>query len=172
MHGSARTDFPVGMTFTNGSLYSVGFWDGMASGFPPTMVNDPDALIARIELNGSITFFNTYASATAQLLSIRPSPGGLIAAGQLRGSVDLGGGVLTSQGSDGLLVEVDPNGVHRHSLAFGGAGDELLTDVQIDRDGSWVISGGTTGTLDLGGGMSAVSVGGFDGVIARIAPRW
>ncbi|MBK8257202.1 MAG: hypothetical protein IPK82_31580 [Polyangiaceae bacterium] len=95
--------------------------------------------------------------------------GNVIAAGDFRGSMDLGGGPLTTAGqydSDLFLAKFDPNGNHIYSKRFGdaesmGQWGEELNDLTVDVNGNAVISGSYEGTVNFGGGALTTSNGGF-----------
>jgi hypothetical protein len=96
--------------------------------------------------------------------------GNIVIAGVLRGSVDLGKGVLTSAGEgDLLLAELGPSGAVIWNRRFGDArnqGGGLLAAASQGPSGEILLAVGFTGSLDLGGGV-LTSAGAADVCVAR-----
>lgn len=84
--------------------------------------------------------------------------GNILLTGELARRVDFGGGPLGNDGmgdgiGDGFVVKLDPQGRHVWSKGYGSRGqDELGTHVVADAAGNVLLSGNTTGVVDLGGG--------------------
>lgn len=89
--------------------------------------------------------------------------------GNFSGTVDLGGGALTSAGQrDLFLARLTSQGAHVWSKAYGGAGDETAGDLAaLPLDAGLVLTGGAQGTIDLGRGP-LVTAGGNDVLLARL----
>jgi len=82
----------------------------------------------------------------------RDARGQLFVAGQLRGSVDLGTGPLTSAGSSDVLVaRLDSGGRALWGRRFGDAGMQNVTRLASDSAGGVFLTGGFTETLDFDG---------------------
>jgi len=93
--------------------------------------------------------------------------GNVILVGRFSGTVDFGGGDLTSVGgADVVLAKYGPGGAHLWSQRFGGTGHEYPFAVAVDAAGDIFITGYFPGTADFGGG-SLVSAGGNDIFIAK-----
>jgi hypothetical protein len=75
-------------------------------------------------------------------------------AGEMRGTVDFGGGGLTSNGQADIYVAVyaGTTGVHQWSNHWGAATSEIVNDVSEDPVGNLAISGTMFGSFDAGGG--------------------
>jgi hypothetical protein len=72
--------------------------------------------------------------------------------GSFSGSIDVGGGTLTSNGSsDILLVELRRDGTHVRSRSFGGAGSETMAGLAVNPAGTIAISGSLIGTWTFAG---------------------
>lgn len=78
----------------------------------------------------------------------------LAVAGEMRGSVDFGGGPLTSNGGADIYVAVyDPaTGAHQWSNHWGAATSEIVQALSRDASGNLLISGTMLGSFDAGGG--------------------
>ncbi len=87
--------------------------------------------------------------------------GNIIVVGQFSGSVDFGGGPLTTPNgnSDIFVAKFDPNGAHLWSQRYGANGIDGARSVAIDNLGNIVLTGSFQSTVDFGGGPF-VSVGG------------
>ncbi len=73
--------------------------------------------------------------------------------GYFRGSVDFGGGVLTSAGlSDIFLAKYDEGGNHVWSRRFGNTASQMGFAVTVGPGGEVAITGHTAGPVDFGGG--------------------
>lgn len=78
--------------------------------------------------------------------------GNVVLTAELRGTVDMGGGLRTGAGTlDVLLAKFDPNGDHLLSLVFGDSSMQQPIDLATDPDGNIVLTGWFSGTMDFGG---------------------
>lgn len=91
-----------------------------------------------------------------------------ILAGQLAGSVNFGGGVLTSQGQalDVVVAKFSPGGMHIGSKDFGDGSNQAVSSVDIDSAGRILMAGSFAGAVDFGGG--ALTASGADAFVARL----
>jgi len=88
--------------------------------------------------------------------------GNVFLAGYFTGTIDLGGGPLTSAGAEDIFVaKFNANGNHRWSRRFGDASSQKLRGVAFDHRGNVLITGGFMGTIDFGGGP-LTSAGSYD----------
>lgn len=93
--------------------------------------------------------------------------GNVLIAGAFDGTVDFGGGPMTTAGStDAFVAKFDPTGAHLFSRAFGDAGVQLGRGVAADVMGNFVLVGDSNGNIDLGGGVLP-RIGGFDTFIGQ-----
>jgi hypothetical protein len=87
--------------------------------------------------------------------------------GDFNGTVDFGGGGLTSAGgADIFLAKYDANGFHLWSKRFGSTGADAAHGVAVDADGNVFVTGYFSGTVDFGGG-GLTSAGGWDIFLAK-----
>jgi hypothetical protein len=111
-------------------------------------------------------FLVKYSSAGAHLWSKRiggtsgetggavgvDSGGNVIVAGNFQGTIDCGGGNLTSAGLGDLFVaKYSATGQHLWSKRFGGTGNDNVRGVAVDAAGDAVLTGDFTGTINFGG---------------------
>jgi hypothetical protein len=91
--------------------------------------------------------------------------GNVFLSGIFYGDLDLGGAVMTTQGSaDFFLASFDTDGNHRWTKSFGDASDQRGASwfLAPTADGGVVLAGWFSGTLDFGGGpRSSSAQGGF-----------
>ncbi len=87
----------------------------------------------------------------------------VLVAGQYRGSIDLGGGMLPTSGSSSsaFIVKYNPNGAHQWSHGFVGTGYSGGAAVAVDGAGSVLMTGSFSTFVDFGGGP-LVATGGTD----------
>jgi hypothetical protein len=89
----------------------------------------------------------------------------VILAGWFGGTVDLGGGPLTSSGDAGatpidvLVAKLAPDGTHLWSARYGDDDNQYATRVDVGSDDSIVVAGTYLGSLDLGSGPLVSSAG-------------
>ncbi len=82
------------------------------------------------------------------------SKGNVYVHGAFKGTVDFGGGALTSNGSsaDLFIASYTSKGVHRWSKRLGGPDGEQARGAVVDVKGNMFIMGNLWGNADLGGG--------------------
>lgn len=89
-------------------------------------------------------------------------------AAQVWGSIDFGGGPLSSvENWDIVLVSLAPDGTHRWSQRFGGAGYQEAADVVVTQSGDIYLSGEISGPVDFAGAL-LTPAGSWDAVLARV----
>jgi hypothetical protein len=93
----------------------------------------------------------------ASVFSVKPYLAGgasIAVAGEMRGTVDFGGGGLTSNGQADIYVAVyaGTTGAHQWSKHWGATTSEIVNDVSEDPAGNLAISGTMRGSFDAGGG--------------------
>jgi hypothetical protein len=95
--------------------------------------------------------------------------GSVFVAGTFEGSVDFGGGALTSAGMRDIFVtKYSATGAHLWSKRFGGSGDDAVMSLAADLAGDVVLSGKFQGSVNFGG-STLVSAGGDDAFLAKLS---
>ena len=137
-----------------------------------------DVFVARISPNGTITDARAFTGSDDQVTrAITVAPGGEIyLGGYLEGSVDFGGGELSSLGDRYVfVVTLDADLNHLWTARFGDAELERLFTVNVDSAGDVVVTGRFVGSLPFGDPLVAPS-GGSAGFVAKLSPdgepRW
>lgn len=96
--------------------------------------------------------------------------GDVVLAGYFEGTVDCGGGALTSAGMGDILVaKFAPDGTHLWSKRFGDATEQIIEAVAVDGSGNVIVAGWFLGTIDFGGG-ALTSAGSYDIFVAKLGP--
>lgn len=104
--------------------------------------------------------------------------GNIVVTGSFYGTVDFGGGAMTSAGdADGFLLKLDPQCNHLWSKRFGSTNVEGGVRVAVDDKGDVFLAAVAQGSVNLGQGELAASSDGLqDIVVAKFdacgAPAW
>lgn len=134
-----------------------------------TSAGNSDVFVARFGSGGSHAWSRRFGDADIQVATgVAVDPAGNVAvAGTFQGSVDFGGGALTSAGQyDLFLAKLEPAGTHLWSRRFGDAQPQVAVAVAVDALGDVFLAGGLVGSVDFGGG-SRTSAGSSDVFAAR-----
>lgn len=137
-----------------------------------TSGGNDDIFVAKFDPDGTHLWSNRYGDASAQYATDMAvdGSGNVTISGYLSGSVDFGGGVLTSAGSiDIFVAKFDPSGAHMWSDRFGDSDYQLVIDIACDASGNNIITGHFEGTVNFGGG-TLTSAGGTDAFVAAFDP--
>jgi len=92
--------------------------------------------------------------------------------GYFNGTVDFGGGALTSAGgTDVFLLRLDLYGAHWGSQRFGDTGTDVGYSTAFDDFSGYCVTGVFNGTVNFGGG-ALTSAGGSDIFVAGTVTAW
>src|SRR5437660_1605268 len=95
--------------------------------------------------------------------------GNVVVAGYFQGTIDCGGGPLTSAGlGDMFVAKYSATGQHLWSKRFGGTGDDYVHGIAVDGSGDVFLTGQFTNTIDFGG-PALTSAGYEDIFLAKIS---
>ncbi len=124
-----------------------------------------DGFIARFDASGAPLWSKTFGDAAAQSTDsvATDAQGNVYALGFFAGTINLGGGALTSLGSTDLyLVKYGPTGTHLWSKRFGDNANQSTTHgLAVDTSGNVLITGTAYGTFSFGG-ATLTTLGGGD----------
>jgi hypothetical protein len=82
--------------------------------------------------------------------------GNVLITGAFLGSIDFGGGALTSAGSEDIFAaKLDSDGMHVWSKGFGDASQQVGRAIAADSAGNVIVTGSLAGSADFGGGPLA-----------------
>ncbi len=128
-----------------------------------------DIFLAKLDPNGDHLWSKRFGDSSDQtaITVINDNANNLIITGSFEGTVDFGGGPLTSAGeSDIFLVKLDSNGNHLWSRNFGDSDHQSVSSTTVDNANNVIITGSFEGTVDFGGGP-LTSTGNVDIFIAK-----
>jgi hypothetical protein len=158
-----------------GSVVFVGGYDASISIGGNTLPSAGGRNVMVAELDGSTgnpVWSHGYADGANQqsvnAVAVDPS-GNILFTGQMAGSVDFGGGALTSVGgsANAFLVKLYGAGNYAWSQRFVGA--SMGTGVATDGAGNIALFGSFSGTLNIGA-KSVISAGKDDVFVAKLDP--
>ncbi len=160
----------------SGDVLATGQFLGNVSFGTTTLVNagGDDAWLTKLSSTGVPTWSFNFGSSAAPplytygLVLATDASGNAFLAGQLTGSADLGGGTLTSAGSDDVFItKRDANGAHLWSKRYGDSAAQYVLGEATDASGNLFVVGYFAGTIDFGTGP-LTSAGGMDIYIAKL----
>jgi fibronectin type 3 domain-containing protein len=166
-HTSVRAD-------SQGNLIAVGKFIGTINyaGTSLTAVGGYDFFIAKFTPSGTLSWVRSYGGAFDNIASSVAVDGSdnIIITGEFAGSMNVGGGTLTSgggnNGTDVFVAKYTPDGGHIWSKSFGGAYGNQANGVAVDKNNNVLVTGQYNFQADFGGGV-VQSAGGQDGFVAK-----
>ncbi|MCK6590533.1 MAG: SBBP repeat-containing protein, partial [Polyangiaceae bacterium] len=140
-----------------GNVYITGGFQGTIDlgGGPLTSAGGMDLFIAKFSSSGSHIWSKRFGNAFEQVgRGIAVDAGGNVyVTGYFGGSVDFGGGPLTSAGGrDIFVLKLNSAGTHVMSKRFGGALAEEGASIAVDGVSNIALAGIVESTVDFGGG--------------------
>lgn len=157
-----------------GNVFVTGYFNGDGDFGSGVLVSagNADAFIAKLGVDGAPLWSKSFGGAgddASQGLAV-DSAGNVVVTGHFNGSVDFGGGALTSAGnSDIFVVKLGADGTHLWSKRFGDPSYQSGQGVAVDSAGNVLITGFFNGAIDFGGGPLA-SAGNKDVFVAKLDP--
>jgi hypothetical protein len=157
-----------------GSVFLTGAFEGSVDlgGGVLLSAGDSDLFIAKFDANGNHVWSKRGGNSALQQgnVLVADALGNVILAGNVEGSITLGGDPLTSAGAaDVLLAKFDGAGNHLWSHVFGDASDQSPHGIAITNDGSFFVTGMFQGVLDFGAEVLS-NVGDYDMFLAKFEP--
>jgi hypothetical protein len=143
----------------NGNVYAFGDFEGVVSYGGEPLVADgskADLVLSKYDMYGNPIWSLRAGDSSNQYGAkmIVDDDGNLILLARIYGSVDFGGGALSSEGAgDILVVKLDGDGQHIWSRVFGDKDPDRAERVVVDAQGDVLLTGTFTSTIDFGGGM-------------------
>jgi hypothetical protein len=130
-----------------------------------------DLYVARLDADGDHLWSHSFGDSSQQFMTdvAIDASGNVAITGWLNGSVDFGGGPLSSTSSfdsDAFVAKFDVNGTHEWSRRFGDADAQYGYGVAFDAQGNVVVTGEMAGSADFGGGP-LTSAGAQDVFVAK-----
>jgi hypothetical protein len=156
--GSMQSQTPQGIAADGaGNILLAGyFWDTIDFGGGPLQsMGSTDTFAAKLSATGAHQFSKRFGDAGAQYgyAVAVDGAGGPLLVGDFAGSIDFGGGALSSAGgSDIFIAALDGSGAHRWSKRFGDADSQVARGVAVDGLGNVWMTGAISGSVDFGNG--------------------
>jgi len=157
--GGVVNDHGHGVAVDGGdNLLVTGEFRGTADfgGGPLTSAGNEDVFVARYDAGGTHQWSRRFGDAyfaQAGFDVAADADGGAIVTGWFWGTVDLGGGTLTSAGEkDAFIAKYDAVGAHLWSDRFGDTGWDAGFGVDTDVAGNTIVTGAFEVSVDFGGG--------------------
>jgi Beta-propeller repeat len=157
-----------------GNVFVGGFFNStMDLGCGPISPGSGDTpFLAKLDPNGNCLWSHGYtvslpAGTTSQIRGVATdAAGNVYVTGLFFGTLNLGGGVLTSTGQNDLFVaKFDPSGAHVWSENFGDVSVQTARSIAVDGAGHVLVAGDFAGTIKfLPAGQISTS-GGLDAFV-------
>lgn len=159
----------------SGNVLMTGSFSGTVDfgGGPLTCAGNGDIFVAKFDADGNHLWSQRFGDEKWERSDdvALDGSGNVFVTGSFDGTVDFGGGPLTSAGSlDIFVVKFDAGGNHLWSRRFGDFGDTTSgfdESVAVDGSGNVYITGPFSGTMDFGGGP-LTSAGDLDIYVAKL----
>ncbi|MBK9264697.1 MAG: nucleotide-binding protein [Polyangiaceae bacterium] len=149
-------------------LGSVDFGGG------PLTAMDADAFVAKYDASGNHVWSKQFGGADVQSINTVAidSMNDILVGGSFAGTVDFGGGTMTSTNVDLFGMKLDDNGNHVWSKHFDQqiGSQPALTNVAVDSAGNVAFTGYFFNTVDFGGGP-LTSAGSYDVFVGKFGPN-
>jgi len=167
--------FDVGMDITvdsSGNSYITGYFEGTVDfgGGSVTSAGAADIFILKLNSSGTFQWVNIFGGTSTDVgqgIAV-DSSGNSYITGSFLGTVDFGGGNVTSAGSDDIFVlKLNSSGTFQWVSTFGGTSIDIGEDITVDSSGNSYITGWFRETVDFGGG-NVTSAGGGDILVLKL----
>jgi hypothetical protein len=158
---------------TSGSMFVAGDFNGTLDfgGGALTSAGYDDIFMVKLGSDGAYSWSKRFGDADVQharAIAV-DAAGSVIATGDFYGTIDFGGGTLTSAGYDDIfIVKLGSDGAYLWSKRFGDGDGQRARAVAVDASGDVVVTGPFWGTIDFGGGP-LTSAGSDDIFVAKLA---
>jgi hypothetical protein len=158
-------------TDASGSVIIAGNFRGTVDfgGGALASAGDYDIYVAKLGSSGAHIWSKRFGDASQQVAQgiAVDAAGNVFVAGYFEGTIDFGGGALTSAGlRDVYIAKFASDGSYIWSKRFGDASYQAANALALDSYGNVVITGVFMGTVDFGGG-ALTGAGGWDIFMAK-----
>jgi hypothetical protein len=131
-----------------------------------------DTFVVKLDAAGNYQWGQRFGDAGLQSLQgvAVDGSGNIALMGYFEGSIDFGGGPLTSAGNDDVFfTKFSSGGALVSATRYGDVFDQFGNDVAFDASGNALLAGYFYGAIDFGGGP-LTSAGSIDGYLAKMTP--
>jgi hypothetical protein len=159
-------------TDASGNIYAAGsFYNSCSFGGPIRTSNGgTDIVLVKFDSAGNYLWDKTFGDVSDTQFATGcgcDASGNVFIAGVFEGSVNFGGGVLTSVGDRDIFVaKFNSAGTYLWAKRFGSTAEEECQDMVVDVTNGVVIAGYTLGSVNFGGGV-LTNLGSYDAYLAR-----
>ena len=157
-YGSTSSDAGNGIAVdSSGNAYITGFFQGTVDfgGGDVTSAGNMDIFVLKLNSSGTFQWVNTYGSTSDDRgwdIAV-DSSGNSYITGSFQGTVDFGGGDVTSAGNtDFFVLKLNSSGTFQWANTYGGTSTDRGYGIAVDSSGNSYITGSFQGTVDFGGG--------------------
>jgi chitodextrinase len=160
---------------SSGNVVITGYFSGTVDfgGGPLTSAGSYDIFVAKYSSSGAHLWSKRFGSTSldsGNSVSVDRVTNEVIITGYFVGTVDFGGGPMTSTGSyDIFVAKYSSTGAHMWSKRFGSTSADMGYGVATDVVGNIVTTGYFVGTVDFGGGP-LTSAGSYDIFLLKLGP--
>jgi peptidoglycan hydrolase-like protein with peptidoglycan-binding domain len=172
-YGGTSFDFGRGIAVdSSGNIYITGYFYETVDFGGGNLTSAGGADIFVLKLNSSATFqwVSTFGSTSIDVgedITV-DSSGNSYITGYFEGTVDFGGGNVTSAGSaDIFVLKLNSSGTFQWVNTYGGSAFDVGMDITVDSSGNSYITGYFEGTVDFGAG-NVTSAGAADIFILKL----
>ncbi len=137
-----------------------------------TSAGATDVFVAKFDPTGAFLWAKGFGNNVAQNgFDIAFAPNGdVVFTGSFAGTINLGGGALTSAGATDLFVaRLDSAGTYVWGQRFGDAVAQAGKGITVDGQGNVIVTGDIAGKVDFGGG-ELTSAGATDVLLLKLDP--
>ncbi len=137
---------------------------------PLSSAGNEDGFLAKLDAEGNHQWSKRFGGPGDQIATSVAVDGenAALVAGVFSGSIDFGGGAITSKGGfDVFLAKFDAIGNFLWSKRFGDASDQIADGVAVDGLGNVIVAGHFYGAMDFGGG-ALIGISGENTFFAKL----
>jgi len=171
--GGTTSDIGYGITVdSSGNSYITGYFSGTVDfgGGNVTSAGGYDIFVLKLNSSGTFQWVNIFGGTTSDIgydITV-DSSGNSYITGSFEGTVDFGGGNVTSAGTNDIFVlKLNSSGTFQWVNTYGGTSFDLGYDITVDSSGNSYIIGYFQGTVDFGGG-NVTSAGSYDIFVLKL----
>ena len=156
--GGTGNDVATGIAVdSSGNSYITGYFNGTVDfgGGDVTSAGDSDIFVLKLDSSGTFQWVKTFGGTSADFgigIDVDSSENSYVT-GHFSGTVDFGGGDVTSAGNyDIFVLKLNSSGSFQWANSYGGTGFDYGNAIGVDSSGNSFITGGFVGTVNFGGG--------------------
>jgi len=155
------------------ALYLTGYFSGMVDfGAGPVNGGAASSFLLSLDKSGNYRSSKTWSNAYTATLAL-DAWGEILLGGSFAGTVDLGGGQITSAGNnDGFVLKLSSTGTFLWGKAFGGTGRDGVNGLGTAADGRIFAAGdfATTVTIPTPSPTMLTAVSSQDALVMQLSP--